>query len=111
MRCAPRRPAPASPLTSPRKAGRPSVPVDHPLIRLAADLTGQSPRTAPYGTDASELQDLAPCVILGPGTIETAHTPHECVAMADLAAAVPLFARDPDRRIHLTARPPQAPGL
>ena len=71
----------------------PELPPDHPLIRLACDITGQAPRTAPYGTDASELQSLAPCVILGPGTIETAHTPHECVPLRDLAAAVPLFAR------------------
>jgi acetylornithine deacetylase len=76
-----------------REGAPPELPVDHPLVRLAADLTGHAPRTAPYGTDASELQELAPCVILGPGTIETAHTPHECVAMADLAAAVPLFAK------------------
>ncbi|MFC7542837.1 M20/M25/M40 family metallo-hydrolase [Siccirubricoccus deserti] len=67
--------------------------MDHPLIRLAAGLTGRPASTAPYGTDASELQALAPCVILGPGSIATAHTPHECVAVAELAAAVPLFAR------------------
>jgi acetylornithine deacetylase/succinyl-diaminopimelate desuccinylase-like protein len=30
---------------------------------------------------------------LGPGTIATAHTPRECVALADLAAAVPIFQR------------------
>jgi acetylornithine deacetylase/succinyl-diaminopimelate desuccinylase-like protein len=71
----------------------PELPVDHPLIRLAAGLTGRPAGTAPYGTDASELQALAPCVILGPGSIATAHTPHECVAIAELAAAVPLFAR------------------
>jgi acetylornithine deacetylase len=71
----------------------PHLAADHPLIRLAAGLCGRAPATAPYGTDASELQALAPCVILGPGTIETAHTPHECVTVADLAAAVPLFAR------------------
>jgi acetylornithine deacetylase/succinyl-diaminopimelate desuccinylase-like protein len=65
--------------------------LDHPLIRLAVDITGQPAATAPYGTDASELQDIAPCVILGPGTIATAHTPRECVALADLAAAVPIF--------------------
>lgn len=69
----------------------PELPADHPLIRLAAGITGQAPRTAPYGTDASELQAIAPCVVLGPGAIETAHTPHECVALADLARAVPIF--------------------
>lgn len=71
----------------------PELPESHPLVRLCAGLTGAEPRTAPYGTDASELQALAPCVILGPGTIETAHTARECVALRDLAAAVPLFAR------------------
>jgi acetylornithine deacetylase len=71
----------------------PELPEDHPLIRLASGLTGASPVTAPYGTDAAELQAIAPCVVLGPGSIETAHTPREHVAVAELAAAVPLFGR------------------
>lgn len=78
-------------LTEKREGTPPELPEDHPLIRLAADITGQAARTAPYGTDASELQEIAPCVVLGPGSIATAHTPHECVAVADLAAAVPVF--------------------
>jgi len=69
----------------------PELPTDHPLILLASGITGQAPRTAPYGTDGSELQAIAPCVVLGPGSIETAHTPHECVALDDLARAVPIF--------------------
>ncbi|MBR0680775.1 M20 family metallopeptidase [Roseomonas eburnea] len=80
-------------LAEKREGTPPELPPDHPLIRLAAAETGEAPRTAPYGTDASELQDLAPCVVLGPGSIATAHTPHECVAVADLAAAVPVFRR------------------
>ena len=76
-----------------REGTPPELPVDHPLIRLAVSITGKPVATAPYGTDASELQDIAPCVILGPGTIATAHTPRECVALADLAAAVPIFRR------------------
>ncbi|MBL6456182.1 M20/M25/M40 family metallo-hydrolase [Belnapia sp. T6] len=71
----------------------PELPAEHPLIRHAAMLSGQASRTAAFGTDASELQSLAPCVILGPGGIETAHTPHECIPVAALEAAVPLFAR------------------
>lgn len=71
----------------------PELPAEHPLIRLAVEMTGRAARTAPYGTDASELQAIAPCVVLGPGTIETAHTPHERVRIAELAAAVPLFGR------------------
>jgi acetylornithine deacetylase/succinyl-diaminopimelate desuccinylase-like protein len=71
----------------------PELPSNHPLIHLASVLSGAPAGTAPYGTDASELQAIAPCVVLGPGGIDTAHTPHECVAVAQLAAAVPLFAR------------------
>lgn len=71
----------------------PELPEEHPLIRLAVGLTNQAPRTVPFGTDASELQDIAPCVVLGPGSIAVAHTPHECVRIAELAAAVPLFGR------------------
>jgi acetylornithine deacetylase len=71
----------------------PELPADHPLVAMARGLTGAAPRTAPYGTDASELQALAPCVILGPGTIETAHTPRECVALAELEKGQALFRR------------------
>jgi acetylornithine deacetylase len=71
----------------------PELPVDHPLIALAVQVTGKAPRTAPYGTDASELQTLAPCVILGPGDVAQAHTPRECVRAQELLDAVPLFAR------------------
>jgi acetylornithine deacetylase/succinyl-diaminopimelate desuccinylase-like protein len=80
-------------LAEKREGTPPELPADHPLVRLAVTESGQAARTAPYGTDASELQDLAPCVVLGPGSIATAHTPRECVAVADLAAAVPLFRR------------------
>jgi acetylornithine deacetylase len=80
-------------LTEKREGTPPELPADHPLVRLAVAETGAAARTAPYGTDASELQDLAPCIVLGPGTIATAHTPRECVAAADLAAAVPLYRR------------------
>jgi acetylornithine deacetylase/succinyl-diaminopimelate desuccinylase-like protein len=80
-------------LVEKREGTPPELPTDHPLVALAVRETGQPARTAPYGTDASELQELAPCIVMGPGTIATAHTPHECVAVADLVAAVPLFRR------------------
>jgi acetylornithine deacetylase/succinyl-diaminopimelate desuccinylase-like protein len=60
-------------------------------------VAGAPPRTAPYGTDASELQAIAPCVVLGPGDIGVAHTPFEAVRVAELAAAVPLFMRLAER--------------
>ena len=71
----------------------PELPLDHPLVALAVRHTNRPAGTAPYGTDASELQDLAPCVILGPGSVATAHTPHESVPLADLEAACELFGR------------------
>ncbi|NKC32257.1 M20/M25/M40 family metallo-hydrolase [Falsiroseomonas selenitidurans] len=71
----------------------PELPADHPLIARATRLTNRAPRTAPYGTDASELQALAPCVVLGPGDIALAHTPQECVRAQDLVDAVPVLAR------------------
>jgi acetylornithine deacetylase/succinyl-diaminopimelate desuccinylase-like protein len=78
-------------LTEKREGTPPELSADHPLIALGVAVSGQAASTAPYGTDASELQELAPCMVLGPGGIGTAHTPHECVAVADLAAAVPVF--------------------
>ena len=80
-------------LTEAREGAPPELPVEHPLVALAVRHTNRPATTAPYGTDASELQGLAPCVVLGPGSIATAHTPHECVALADLEAACKLFAR------------------
>jgi acetylornithine deacetylase len=78
-------------LTMTQEGAPPELPVDHPLVRMCAEATGQSARTAPYGTDASQLQEIAPCVILGPGDIAEAHRPGESVCLADLAAAVTLF--------------------
>ncbi len=80
-------------VTEAREGFPPELPADHPLVRLCADTAGKQPTTAPYGTDASELQAIAPCVVLGPGDIAVAHTPTERVSIADLAAAVPLFMR------------------
>ncbi len=71
----------------------PELPEDHPLVRLCAELSGKAPATVPFGTDATQLQALAPCVVLGPGDIGVAHTPEERVPVAELAAAVPLMAR------------------
>ncbi|MBU8536296.1 M20/M25/M40 family metallo-hydrolase [Falsiroseomonas tokyonensis] len=71
----------------------PELPADHPFVARATRLTNRAPRTAPYGTDASELQALAPCVVLGPGDIAMAHTPREYVRAQDLVDAVPVFGR------------------
>ena len=80
-------------LTEAREGAPPELPAGHPLIALCSAQTNQPPLTAPYGTDASELQALAPCVILGPGDIAEAHTPQEKLRLSDLDAAAPLFMR------------------
>jgi acetylornithine deacetylase len=74
-----------------REGFPPELAADHPLVRLCTELTGKPAGTAPYGTDASELQAIAPCVVLGPGDIAQAHTPTETARVADLVAAVPIF--------------------
>ena len=76
-----------------REGSPPELAADHPLIAAAVRLTGNAAETVPFGTDASELQALAPCVILGPGDIAVAHTPREQVSIAALGASVPLFQR------------------
>ena len=69
----------------------PELEADHPLVRRCVQATGQAATTVPFGTDASILQDIAPCVILGPGSIAVAHTPEERVAVAELEAARDLY--------------------
>ena len=80
-------------VTEAREGFPPELPIDHPLVRLCVDEVGRPSGTAPYGTDASELQAIAPCVVLGPGDIAEAHTPTEKVRVAELVAAVPILTR------------------
>jgi acetylornithine deacetylase/succinyl-diaminopimelate desuccinylase-like protein len=75
----------------------PELAADHPFVRLCQDVTGTAPETAPYGTDAAQLQAIAPCVIMGPGTIAVAHKPNESVSLRALADAVPVFIRLAER--------------
>lgn len=74
-----------------REGFPPELAADHPLVKLCSDAVGKAAGTAPYGTDASELQAIAPCVVLGPGDIGEAHTPTEKVRIGDLVAAVPVL--------------------
>jgi len=53
--------------------------------------TGE-PRGVPYGTDASQLSAAGiPCIILGPGSIEQAHTINEFVEVAQLDKAFEIY--------------------
>jgi acetylornithine deacetylase len=69
----------------------PELSVDDPFVRLCVDVSGHAATTAPFGTDASILQAIAPCVVMGPGDIGVAHKPAEAVRIDELAAAVPMF--------------------
>jgi acetylornithine deacetylase len=69
----------------------PELPAGDPFVRHCVDASGQEATTAPFGTDASILQEIAPCLVMGPGDIGVAHKPGEAVRIAELAAAVPVF--------------------
>ncbi len=80
-------------VTEAREGSPPELPAGHPFVRLCTDITGKQPGTVPFGTDASVLQALAPCVAMGPGDISVAHAPGEAVSIAELDAAIPVFTR------------------
>src|SRR5271163_3086453 len=69
----------------------PELHAAHPFVRHCSDVTGHPATTAPFGTDASILRNIAPCVVLGPGDIDVAHKPAEAVRISDLVAAIPVF--------------------
>jgi acetylornithine deacetylase len=87
-----------------REGFPPELPAEHPLVRMCVDLSGKPAGTAPYGTDASELQAIAPCVVLGPGDIAEAHTPTEKVQVSELVAAVSVFMRLAERAAQAPVR-------
>jgi acetylornithine deacetylase/succinyl-diaminopimelate desuccinylase-like protein len=66
----------------------PEMAADHPFVRAVESATGRRAETRPFGTDASELQEVAPCVILGPEVMDTAHSPREQARVALLGDAV-----------------------
>jgi acetylornithine deacetylase len=78
-------------VTEAEEGNPPELPADHPFVRQCVEVSGRAATTAPFGTDASVLQAIAPCVVMGPGDIGVAHKPGEAVRIADLAAAVPVF--------------------
>jgi acetylornithine deacetylase len=78
-------------LTVIRQGPPPETPASHPFIRAVEAATGHAAETRPFGTDASELQGVASCAILGPEAMDTAHSPRERARLDLLAAAVPVF--------------------
>jgi acetylornithine deacetylase len=72
---------------------------DHRLVRVAeeavAGVLGRAVTAGgvPYGTDASNLSAVGgvPCIVLGPGSIDQAHTDDEWVSLDEVAQAVDLY--------------------
>lgn len=58
---------------------------DSDLVRTLAAATGEAPTCAPFGTNALRYDSFAnEKVVFGPGSIDDAHKPTECVSIADL---------------------------
>jgi len=68
-------------------------------MRACAEIAGTGePHGVPYGTDASQLAPQGiTCIVLGPGSIEQAHTTDEFVELPQVEAAVDIY-----RQIMLT---------
>jgi acetylornithine deacetylase len=80
-------------LTEKREGTPPELPADHPLVALAVRETGAGRAHRALRHRCERIAGPRPLHRAGPGDDRTAHTPRECVAVADLAAAVPLFRR------------------
>jgi acetylornithine deacetylase len=66
---------------------------DAAVVQAACRATGISkPVTVPYGTEAEAYQKIAQTMILGPGDIAQAHTIGEWIDIAQLKAAVGVYA-------------------
>ncbi|MDI3522865.1 MAG: acetylornithine deacetylase [Bacillota bacterium] len=90
------------PLVTKYQEGSPfEVPVDHPLVQAASQAVtaeGGTPARItgmPAGCDARYFTSLAgiPCVILGPGEPEQAHSVGESVALAEYLEFIRIAAR------------------
>ena len=67
---------------------------DGPLAQAACRATGaQEAITVPYGTEAECYQAYMEALVLGPGSIEQAHTVGEWVEVAQLQEAVEVYTR------------------
>ena len=63
-----------------------------PFVKECLELTGRStPQTVAYGTDGALLGALSKLVVIGPGSIEQAHTHDEWIALDQLVAGTNLY--------------------
>lgn len=70
------------------------TPADDPFIVQLAQLTGEAPATAGYGTNCMAYGSLAgSTVVFGPGSIDQAHQAVEWVDIAELVRAADTYRR------------------
>lgn len=69
------------------------TPRESDIVGAAIAATGAQPETAPYGTEAAVYKDFTSLVVLGPGSIEQAHTPGEWIEVSELQEAVSVYRR------------------
>ena len=75
------------------------TPEDHELVRVAESVVASELDVpvraggAPFGTDASNLSGVGgiPCVVLGPGSIDQAHTADEWVSTDEVVRASRIY--------------------
>jgi succinyl-diaminopimelate desuccinylase len=76
-----------------RNRSRTARDVAHPLVTAARAATG-SPRVAGLraGTDASKLARAGvPAIVLGPGSLDQAHTDDEWIELEEVARAAEVY--------------------
>lgn len=67
-------------------------PPDTPWVQQLVEWSGQSPRIAPYGTNAWAYRDLpGDCIVIGPGSIDQAHGADEWVAVDQLGKMAEIY--------------------
>ena len=71
-----------------------ATPAVHPVVRLAESLSGAASEVAPYGTEAALYSTKGiPSVVLGPGSVNQAHTVDEYVEVKQLRRAESIYAK------------------
>jgi len=69
-----------------------STPEDAEIVRAVAELTGEAPGTVAFGTEGPFLSELGlETVVCGPGSIDVAHQPDECLPLASIEPTVELL--------------------
>jgi len=69
------------------------TPRDSDIVRAAVAATDAQPETASYGTEAAVYKDYTSLVVLGPGSIDQAHTHGEWIEVSELQKAVNVYRR------------------